>query len=76
MIKSHTSEIYMDIWICAFMMTVNLILIDNREVFGIRASIPGNSNAELKKQMVIVQGFRYTTLPTLFFFNYPSFPAG
>ena len=36
------------------MMTMKLILINNREVFGIRSSIPRNSNAELKKQMVIV----------------------
>ena len=49
-IKIHTSKI----WICVFMMTMKLILIDNREVFGIRSSIPRNSNAELKKQMVIV----------------------
>ena len=36
------------------MMTMKLILINNREVFGIRSLIPRNSNAELKKQMVIV----------------------
>ena len=29
-------------------------IINNREVFGIRSSIPRNSNAELKKQMVTV----------------------
>ena len=42
------------------MMIVNLTLINNREVFGIRSSIPKNSNAELKKQMVIMTMFLHS----------------
>ena len=53
--KIHTSkEYYRKMWTCVNMMIVWLMFINNREVFGIRSSIPRNSNAELKKQMVTI----------------------